>query len=215
MTKLKVKVCGMKVPSNIEEIAALGVDYMGFIFSKESKRFVGKDFDPVHLNLLHPPTQATGIFINEYLPNLLDKVDFYHFDAVQLHGDETAEYCRKLRNALPDLEIIKAFSVDSEFDFAALQPYTDSVTYFLFDKKGDARGGNGEHFDWKILERYTLTTPYFLSGGISLEDAEAIRSASEGSSLLVGIDLNSRFEKEMAVKDVSRVSQFIEKISNK
>ncbi len=206
--KLQVKVCGMKVPPNIEEIASLHPDYMGFIFSKESKRFVGKDFDPVHLNLLQPPTKATGVFVNEYLPNVIEKIDFYHFDAVQLHGEETADYCKKLHAKQPDIEIIKAFPVDAAFDFETLRPYEGHVTHFLFDAKGPLKGGNGISFDWDILNKYTLNTPYFLSGGIGGDSLSSLRKILNNPHL-EGIDLNSKFETEPGLKSRSLISKFL------
>ena len=212
MRKLKVKVCGMKVPPNIEEVASLAPDYMGFIFVKDSKRFVGKDFDPVHLNLLHPPTKAIGVFVDEFLPRVVDKIDFYHFDAVQLHGSETAEYCKKLRAASPDLEIIKAFSVGEDFSFNVLKDYEPHVTYFLFDAKGDDKGGNGIQFNWALLDGYKLGTPYYISGGIGPDSIKPLQALIEKSPHLEGIDINSKFEVEPGMKSATAISKFLKEI---
>jgi len=199
----------MREPHNIAEVAQLKPAYVGFIFVRDSKRWIGRDFDPVHLNLLEGESKACGVFASEYIPTLLDRVDYYHLDAVQLHGDETAEYCKKLRTRLPDIEIIKAFGIDPSFDFNSLVPYQESVDYFLFDAKGKERGGNGTTFDWQLLKKYTLSTPYFLSGGIGPDTVAALKAFAPEASALAGVDLNSKFETAPAMKSVQQLSAFM------
>jgi phosphoribosylanthranilate isomerase len=208
MRRLKIKVCGLREPQNIAEVAALKPDYVGFVFARDSKRWIGKDFDPVHLNLLQPETKACGVFMGEYLPTLLDRVDYYHLDAIQLHGDEPAEYCKKLRHRAPSVEIIKAFGIDAQFNFNSLAAYQSYVDFFLFDAKGQERGGNGAAFDWSLLRNYAGTLPYFLSGGIGPDSVAAVKALESSADKLVGVDVNSRFETAPALKSVSELAKF-------
>ena len=216
MSHLKLKICGMRSPRNIEEIAASSPDYMGFIFHSESKRFVGKDFDPAHLNLLSPETKAVGVFVNEFVPRVRDRVDYYHLDCVQLHGDESPEYCRKLRQDLPDIEIIKAIAIpeksDTPLDIELLKKYEGIVNYFLFDTKGSQKGGNGTTFNWGVLSSYTLATPFFLSGGITVELLPKVREFAERNKHCFAVDNNSRFETEPCVKSPPLVCQFAQEL---
>jgi phosphoribosylanthranilate isomerase len=129
---------------------------------------------------------------------------------VQLHGHESPEFCQKLRNE--HIEIIKVFSVENEFDFSKLKVYEPHVSYFLFDTKGPNPGGNGYSFDWTILQNYNSNTPYFLSGGIGLEDIEALNhfQKSAAAQQCYAIDVNSKFEIKPAYKDSIKLKKFIE-----
>lgn len=200
-----IKVCGMREAANIGQLAELRPDYMGFIFYSDSRRFIGSPgeelFEPVNL-----PVKKVGVFVNEAMDVIADKVLQYQLDAVQLHGDEPAEFCRSFRKFLHNMqtekhvEIIKAFGISEEFDFKILSIYDDFVDYFLFDTKTVLHGGSGIGFDWDLLKRYHGTKPYFLSGGLSPENIEMIALLKD--TRLYGVDLNSRFEIEPGVKDI-------------
>ena len=141
-------------------------------------------------------------------------------DAVQLHGSETPQYIADFSRELwlklklmanIDVEIIKAFSVDNDFDFETVKPYSESVKYFLFDTKSPQHGGAGIKFDWSILEKYDSEVPFLLAGGISENDTEVIKSLEINQ--LYGLDLNSKFEIEPALKDVEKLKTFLEKLA--
>jgi phosphoribosylanthranilate isomerase len=198
---MKLKVCGLKHKENIEQIAQLNVDYLGFIFYPKSKRFVGEDFE---IPAINDKIKKVGVFVNADLNYIFEKVEKYNLAAVQLHGDETADYCRLAKQQLKNIEIIKAFGVDEQFDFNTLQAYTAFCDYFLFDTKTKDYGGSGHHFDWTMLKKYNHSLPYFLSGGIGLKEAEQIKN--EKSALkLYAIDVNSKFEIEPGLKDVKLI----------
>lgn len=209
---MKVKVCGMKIPGNVEAIASLNLDYMGFIFHPASSRYVGKDFHPENLNLLAPETKATGVFVDEPLASLLEKIDLYHFDAVQLHGNESPEYCRAVLQGAPGVEVIKAFALNHSFDFSRLARYQECCTRFLFDAAGAQPGGNGAPFDWELLAKYDGCVPFFLSGGIAPEATAALQELSSRYPLLDGIDLNSRFETAPGEKDTTMIATFLDRL---
>jgi phosphoribosylanthranilate isomerase len=146
-----------------------------------------------------------GVFVNEQPEEILRKVEEYRLDYVQLHGDESPDACRRLRDA--GCAVIKAFSVLSAADLQHTPAYDPFVDYFLFDAKGSERGGTGKRFDWPLLEAYRGHVPFLLSGGIGPEhvaDLSAFRHPQ-----MAGIDLNSRFESAPAMKDTVRIEQFI------
>ena len=208
--KLRLKICGMKAPSNILEVAALQPDYMGFIFYKQSKRYAG-GLSAELLKDLPLNIKKTGVFVDESLSVAAKFVTEFGFSAIQLHGAETPEYCLELKELLPPgTEIIKAFGVDERFDFAQLRAYEAVVDYFLFDTQTPGHGGSGKVFNWSLLARYELDKPYFLSGGIGPEHAEDIGNLKD--KRLYAIDVNSRFELEPGLKQIDKLNDFKNKL---
>ena len=197
---MKLKICGLKYTDNIKDVAKFTPDYMGFIFYQDSKRFVGEEFDPVFLNSLDLKIKKVGVFVNSTKDHILKNVKKYQLDFVQLHGDETSGYCNELCH---DVKIIKAFGVDETFDFSQLQDFKTSASYFLFDTKTSEYGGSGEQFDWNILEKYDNEIPFFLSGGIDLENIEKILHLKNIN--IHAIDANSKFEIEQGLKDIRKI----------
>jgi phosphoribosylanthranilate isomerase len=224
----------MAQKNNIEAIDALKPDFLGFIFYPPSPRFVGKEasFSPEILTSLQ--AQKVGVFVNETIENILAYTTKYQLDAIQLHGQEDLAYLQKLKQQIhssaplppfhpstlspfhpstlppfhPSPLLIKAFSVDSNFDFDSLEHFVGICDYFLFDTKGEKHGGNGIKFNWDILARYTLPTPFLLSGGIKPEDAEALVNLKHHA--LAGIDINSGFEIQPALKNVEAIQHFLQ-----
>jgi phosphoribosylanthranilate isomerase len=208
MSNLKIKVCGMRDPENILGVIAALPDYLGFIFYPKSKRFVGSDFSEETLTLVPETIQKAGVFVDETPEKVLEICKHLNLDVAQLHGNETPEYCRKIQNS--GITVFKAFSVDESFDFEQLNNYFGVCDYFLFDTKGHLPGGTGQKFNWQLLEKYTGSVPFFLSGGIGPDDLEAVLQFSHPQ--LFGIDINSGFEISPALKDVVKVKKFIQEI---
>lgn len=202
---IKLKVCGMKFAANIAKIAELQPDYLGFIFYEKSPRFIN-DVSAELIKYIPEQIKTVGVFVNEEVEIVKEKINLHNLKAVQLHGNESVDYCKELKSTFRGLEVIKAFGVDEEFDFSVLESYINVVDFFLFDTKTKAHGGSGKTFDWKILEKYTLNKPYFLSGGIDLEHVQAIAKIEDPR--LYSLDINSRFEVEPGVKDVDKVKEF-------
>lgn len=197
----------MREPKNIEQVAQLGVDMMGFIFYPKSPRYVSyvlarSDADR--------KVCRVGVFVNDSIPEILDKIHSFSLNAVQMHGNESRELCEQLREANRDIKIIKAISVSNAGDIQKYKEYVGAVDYFLFDTKCKTVGGSGQQFDWQILDEYDGDVPFLLSGGIGPEDAFRIRTFHH--SQCVGIDLNSRFEIEPGVKDVEKLNKFLNEI---
>jgi phosphoribosylanthranilate isomerase len=207
---MKIKVCGMTDRDNVNAIVAARPDYLGFIFYENSPRSV--DEAVIHDTIQSVPDEIdkVGVFVNEEIDKVLDIYRRYDLDYVQLHGDETEEYCAELKDE--GAQIIKAFRIGTNFRFNRIFNYIPFVDLFLFDTKGDKRGGTGKKFDWELLEGYAGDLPFLLSGGIAMSDIDAILKL--GHPKLNGVDINSRFESSPGVKDVASVLQFITKLRN-
>ncbi len=210
---MKLKVCGMKYIENIKSIADLKPDYMGFIFYEKSKR----NFEGI-IPELPKSIKKTGVFVNEYIEIVVSLIEEYTLEAIQLHGDESPEYCKDLRRIITDsgdlsFEIIKVFSIDNNFDFERLNPYKNLVDYFLFDTKGKERGGNGVQFDWSVLKNYPYSKPFFLSGGIGLEDVIEIKKIKDSGLPIYAVDVNSKFESKPGLKNSKEVKNFKKDLS--
>ena len=212
---MKLKVCGMKY--NTQEVAALQPNYLGFIFWEPSKRyFEGK------IPQLPDGIKKIGVFVDATVAEVLDKIEKYDLWGVQLHGNETPEYCKKLMDnchaehveaqskGSQPLNLIKVFSIKDDFDFSALQPYEKVCSYYLFDTKGELPGGNGYAFDWEVLKNYPSTKPYFLGGGIGLAETESIKEFLKRpeSKYCHVIDVNSKFEIKPGLKEVEKLKKF-------
>ncbi len=207
---MKLKICGMKYPENILELGSLLPDYMGFIFWEKSARY----FDGI-IPTLPNSIKKVGVFVNASLEEILEKIEKYDLQAIQLHGDESVAFCENLKKNSPNLtDIIKVFSILDTFDFDLLQPFENSCDYFLFDTKGKLPGGNGTTFDWKVLEKYPSTKPFFLSGGIGIEEMDAVNEILETNLPIYAIDVNSKFEIEPGLKNIELCRDAIYRASN-
>ncbi len=205
---MKIKVCGMKYAENIQALTKLNPDFMGFIFYDRSPRFALTELDVDQTSNMPVHIKKVAVFVDENPEDIIHVCDEYKIDMVQLHGTESVEFCQKLKNA--EFEIIKAFGIDDDFDFEKTIPYNEVVDYFLFDTKSQAYGGSGKYFDWALLKDYQLNIPYFLSGGISLENLNAIKKIDDNR--LVAIDVNSRFEIKPGLKDIEAVKILINRV---
>lgn len=223
-----IKVCGMRDAENIRAVSELDINMMGFIFWQKSPRFVkmissqaGIMPDYSHLEKLgkkdtgNLKVKRVGVFVDDMPQNIVTRVYNYQLDFVQLHGSESRVMIENLRRTLdPDIhkgiQIIKAISIESDVDIAKCEEYEGVVDLFLFDTKTPLVGGSGNQFDWSMLEGYKGHTPFLLSGGIGPDDVERVRSFRH--SMFAGIDLNSRFEIEPAVKDVEKLRTFIKAV---
>ena len=198
---MKIKVCGLKYPDNIEAVAALKPDYMGFICYKLSPRFID-DLSADVLNSLSLSISKTAVFVNETQERIDSLITQYGFNAIQLHGNESPEFCRAFKNRVT---VLKAFGIDDDFDFERLAAYKDSVDYFLFDTKTVAHGGSGKVFNWDVISKYDMDIPFFLSGGLDIDNLEKINEIKHPA--FYGVDLNSRFETMPGMKDINRLEK--------
>ncbi|OEK05123.1 phosphoribosylanthranilate isomerase [Roseivirga misakiensis] len=202
---MRLKVCGMRESENIEQLLALKPDYMGFIFFDKSSRNAEESLNEELLKSFPAETKKVGVFVNAPLENLKGKVHQYELDYVQLHGDESVEYVAELFAI--GIRVIKVFSIGERFDFSQLGAYNPFVEFFLFDTKGEARGGNGVVFNWDILKEYNQEVPFFLSGGIDLENVKRLEELKNLN--IHAIDVNSKFEEKPGLKNIESIKTLI------
>ena len=196
----------MKYPDNIHQLEMLQPDYIGFIFYEKSKRFIG-DLNIKSLNI-NSDIKKVGVFVNASEKYILQNIKKHDLQLVQLHGDETPDFCKSL--FLKGIKISKVFQISEDFDFKKLEAYKDACNYFLFDTKTKLYGGSGRKFDWHILENYDNKKPFFLSGGIDVDDVKSIKELSGLN--IYAVDINSKFEIETGLKDIGKVGLFMEEL---
>lgn len=204
---MNIKVCGITQLKQVQQLDGLNIDFAGFIFYPQSPRFIADKIVKNELKNLDADIKRTGVFVDAEMIDILDAIDEYGLDVVQLHGNESPEMCEDLSS---EVEVIKTFSIDGKVDIDELVAgYDDVCDYYLFDTAaGGTKGGTGKKFDWKILSKAKIEKPFFVSGGISLEDAEAVKKIKHPD--FYGIDINSKFEKEPGVKDMALVLQLLQ-----
>lgn len=206
-----IKVCGMRQSDNIRQVEALGIDMMGLIFWEPSARYVSQKPDYL------PACARTGVFVNASPEYILSTVRTYGLSYVQLHGQESPAFCHHLRqnlnqSGLASVQLIKAFSISTPEDLASIRQYETPCRFLLFDTKTPLPGGSGKQFDWQILQYYSGTLPFLLSGGIGPNDAHRLQEFHH--PLCVGIDLNSRFEISPGLKDATLLKNFLTQLNS-
>lgn len=205
---MKLKVCGMKYQDNIEAVASLQPDFLGFIFHEESPRHFEEAIPDLPKSI-----HKVGVFVDKTVEFITNQIEKHKLSAIQLHGHESPEMCRILKST--NAKIIKVFSIKDTFDFSVLTPYEEVCDYFLFDTKGKLPGGNGYTFNWDVLTDYPSTKPFFLSGGIGLNQIEKLKEfqTSETSKYCFAIDVNSKFEIEAGLKNIEELRIFKHNLS--
>lgn len=200
-SRLKIKVCGLKINDNILAVDELKVDYIGMIFYDKSKRFI----QDIPSALEQTKATKVGVFVNASIQEITEAKTKFQLSIAQLHGNETPDFCNQIQKL--GLKVWKVFGIDKEFDFSIMDDYIESVDAFLLDTKSSKHGGTGVKFNWDLLNKINPTYPFFLSGGISPEDLSVIKGINMPN--LIGLDLNSRFEIEPGLKNIPTLKQFI------
>lgn len=206
---MEIKVCGNTSLSQIKELSEIGIDYVGLIFYDSSPRAFLNELEAYEIKKLK--IKKTGVFVNEALPAILEKIDSYGLDLVQLHGDETPSFCTQVSDYI---QVIKAFRIkenQEDIDWM-LKDYEESCDYYLFDKASKGLyGGTGEKFNWDILNNSNIGKPFFLSGGIDIEDIQLLNKFSH--PFFYGIDINTKFETSPGIKDTNKVREFVNRLN--
>jgi phosphoribosylanthranilate isomerase len=202
---MKLKVCGMTSFEQLQKLDQLGVDFAGLIFYENSKRFVGNKLSDQKSEIRSLKIKKVGVFVNPKIGTIKKEVNEYGLSYVQLHGDESAEFCSEVKNFVP---VIKALRINEETDLEKeLNVFGETCDYLLFDTDSKQYGGTGKQFNWNTLRQMEINKPFFLSGGIGLEDIDKIKNFLH--PILFAIDVNSRFESEPGIKDMSKVEEFM------
>lgn len=206
---MKIKVCGITRPEDLEALVELGADYAGFIFYGKSPRFAGNKLDGRTVREKGRNISKVGVFVNADARQIMQTVKDYALDLIQLHGEESAALCGELRATVP---VMKVFHVH-EKGYEQVSPYLGASDYFLFDTASADYGGTGRQFNWELLKDYGFDQPFFLSGGIGPADADTLRQWAHKK--LFAVDVNSRFETSPGVKDMEKIAAFIKQLKRK
>ena len=198
----------MKYPGNITQLKEVEPDFIGMIFFSKSPRFVGGELLFTGTSIFPEGAKKVGVFVNAPIWEVINVVDEYKLEYVQLHGEEFPQYCAELRKK--GLKVIKAIQVSNSMDLKKAEAFEGQIDYFLFDTKTPNYGGSGEKFDWTLLNSYKGSIPFFLSGGVDLDDIGPIESLD--LPLLFGIDVNSRFEVSPGMKDIEKLKKLKKRI---
>ncbi len=209
---MKIKVCGMTLPEQVNALDEMGVDLAGFIFYEKSPRFVKKKISPAVMKKTGGRIAKVGVFVNMGFDELMKTVEEYRLDMVQLHGDESERFCEKVANYV---SVIKAFRLsDNDPIEWMLRPYEEGCDMYMFDTLGAGYGGTGKKFDWNLLKGTNIDKLFILSGGIEPGDEEKIKAfaAQPEARKLFAVDINSKFEVSAGVKHMEKVKEFVKKI---
>jgi len=207
---MKLKVCGIRTYEQMRQLQKLGVNYAGMIFYEKSKRHIGELSEAEREKMKALAIRKVGVFVNAEYDAIVKAISDYGLYAVQLHGDETDEFCLEL---MGKAKVIKVFRVANQTSIDELvKPFEAVCDYYLFDTDTAQYGGSGKQFDWNILDTAVIDKPFFLSGGIGLEDAGKLQTFQH--PCLYAVDVNSRFETAPGVKDMRKVEMFIKRINH-
>ncbi len=203
---MNTKVCGITQLKQLQQLDGLDIDFAGLIFYKDSPRYVGDKIAAADLKNSDFDLKKVGVFVNADYDEIMQVVEDYGLDVVQLHGDESPDLCEELSE---EVEVIKAFKVkDSKVSIDEMvADYDEVCDYYLFDTaSSELEGGTGKQFDWKVLSKAKIEKPFFLSGGIGVDDIAKVKAFKHPD--YYAVDINSKVEKEPGVKDMGLVLQF-------
>ncbi|MFN5440152.1 MAG: phosphoribosylanthranilate isomerase [Bacteroidota bacterium] len=208
---IQIKVCGMTDFNQVQSLADMHIDFAGFIFYPKSSRYVSDKISAEEIKKISGMhISAVGVFVDEDIESLINVVDKWKLDYVQLHGNESPDYCKHVSTYC---KVIKAFRVGAEDRLDEKTRGYEHVDSFLFDTKAELHGGTGLKFDWNQL-LVPLSRPYFLSGGIGLDDVVRINDFIATADHMFAVDVNSQFETAPGFKDLEKVLQFKQYLNN-
>ena len=204
----QLKVCGLTKMDQIQELISLNTDFLGFIFYEKSPRFVLNHLSLKEISEINHQGKV-GVFVNETVEKISEISEKAKLSFIQLHGDEDEKFILQLRQILGNnIKIIKVIRIGNQ-SFDELQKTINqqpsTVNYLLFDTDSKAFGGTGKTFDWQILNEIEIPIPYFLSGGISLENIHQLSTINHQP---LAIDINSKFEIEPGNKNLEKIKKF-------
>ena len=207
---MNIKVCGITQFKQLQQLEALNIDYAGLIFYKDSPRYMGDKITGKQVKDADFDIKKVGVFVNPGYSELLDAIDEYGLDIVQLHGNETPEMCEELS---AEVEVIKAFRIAGEKSIdidEMVADYDEACDYYLFDTAGlkESFGGTGQQFDWSVLKKAKIEKPFFLSGGIGPDDAQKVKAFNHPD--FFAVDVNSKFELSPGLKDMAAILKFLQ-----
>lgn len=207
---MKIKVCGMTLPEQVNALEEMGVELAGFNFYPKSPRYVGQKIAPDRMKKIGGRIVKVGVFVNEEYDKLLKTVEDYRLDMVQLHGDETERFCENIANYVT---VIKAFRLtDNDPIDWMIQPFNEGSDMYMFDTLGADYGGTGKKFDWDVLKYKVIDKLFFISGGVEPGDEERLLQFDKEpvAGKLFAVDINTKFEIGAGIKDIARIKKFVD-----
>ncbi len=206
-----VKICGIKDKETLMCCEKNNVNFFGLIFYKNSPRNISKADAEYLLKLSNDLNiDGVGVFVNENINNLINFIKDLKLEIIQLHGDEDNNYIKLLKEN--NVKVVKKISIKYDYDLETINQFSNA-DYFLFDYKPETNelpGGNAKSFNWNIVKNLKINKPWFLSGGVNLENIEFLRTKINP----FGVDLSSGVEKELGIKDNQIINNFMEKLRN-
>lgn len=210
----KIKVCGLTQTYQAQSLTDSGIDFLGFIFYEKSPRFVLNSLSLKEIAEI-PHLKKVGVFVNEELDKIVEIANDAHLNLIQLHGDEDRQFIIDLKTKSgKNIEIIKVIRIGNQNQEElqnVISQFSETPDYFLFDTDSSAFGGTGKTFDWRILSQTEIPKPFFLSGGISLENIGEIKTINQKPFAL---DINSKFEIEPGIKNLEKIKSFQNTLRN-
>jgi phosphoribosylanthranilate isomerase len=209
---MRTKVCGVTTTQQVQQLDEIGVEFAGFNFYPKSPRYIFQSMPATEIKRIKGKINKVGVFVNAGEDEVLRTVDECGLYLVQLHGNESPRVCERIANYI---SVIKVFRI-SEGDHIEwkIREYYDAVDMFMFDREGAGYGGTGKKFNWGLLREQNIQKPFFLSGGITPDDAENLKAFQneQVAKDLFAVDINSKFEIMPGVKDIDKVRGFVEKL---
>lgn len=208
-SRVRVKVCGMTDADQVRQLDEIGVEFAGFIFYERSPRYVLRSMNAADIRRIRRRINKVGVFVNASADEVLKTVDNCGLYLVQLHGDESPKVCERIADYIT---VVKAFRLtDDDNIMWKIKDYQDVVDMFLFDTEGAGYGGTGKKFNWDMLKGLNIRKPFFLSGGITPEDAAALKQFQQEpvAKDLFAVDINSKFEIMPGIKDIDKIKKFV------
>lgn len=196
----------------LQQLGDLGVEFAGMIFYHKSPRFVLRTLTGAQVKRAKLKVYKVGVFVNASYDEIMNHVENFGLDLVQLHGDETPRFCEQVSEYI---QTIKAFRITDDDNIPwKIKDYVDACDMYMFDTMGAGYGGTGKKFDWNMLKGLDIGKPFFLSGGIEPTDAAAVKEfANEPvAKNLFALDMNSKFEISPGIKDMELVKKFVEEV---
>jgi phosphoribosylanthranilate isomerase len=203
---VNIKVNGITEIKQLKQLDGLNIDFAGLDFNKQSPWYIGGKIAGKELKIADFDIRKVGIFANAEYGEIMKAIDEFDLDGVQLQGDESELLCEQLSDKT---EVIKVFNI-SGLKIALeelIEDYDEVCDYYLFDTaSSEVEGGTGKQFDWKVLSKAKIEKPFFLSGGIGVDDIAKVKGFKHPD--YYAVDINSKVEKEPGVKDMGLVLQF-------
>ena len=210
---MRIKVCGNTSLKQMHQLGELGVQFAGMIFYHKSPRFVMRHLKGFEVKKEKLKVFKIGVFVNSGYDEVMNHVDNFGLDMVQLHGDETPYFCERMSNYI---SVVKAFRVTEADNIEwKIKNFYNDTDMFLFDTEGVGYGGTGHKFNWDKLKGLNIDKPFFVGGGISPLDPPLLLEFARDpvAKDLFAVDINSKFEISPGIKDMAKVKQFVKDLN--